>query len=227
MARMRASLRTFALYVPKALVAQLVEHSHGPELGGARREITILFMDLENFTAMSAHREPEEVMSRMSRYFEAVTQVLLAHGATIDKYIGDAVMAFWNAPEETPDHVALACRAALEVIAVGQKETGSWAEPGTLPLRTRIGIHTGSAIVGNVGSSDRMNYTALGAAVNLAARLEPLNRDLKTDILVSAAVAEAVSGRFAFESAGRFHLKGFDDEIEAFALKSENGSAQG
>jgi len=226
-ARMRASLRTFALYVPKALVAQLVEHSDGPELGGTRREITILFMDLENFTAMSAHREPEEVMSRMSRYFEAVTQVLLAHGATIDKYIGDAVMAFWNAPDETADHVALACRAALKVIEAGERETGAWKEPGALPLRTRIGIHTGSAIVGNVGSSDRMNYTALGATVNLAARLEPLNRDLKTDIRVSAAVFQAAGDRFVFESAGRYALKGFDDKIEVFELKKEKGSFPG
>ncbi|MEM7026258.1 MAG: adenylate/guanylate cyclase domain-containing protein, partial [Pseudomonadota bacterium] len=161
MARMRGSLRTFSLYVPKALVKQLVERDTTPELGGRRRDVTVLFTDLENFTAMSTHLEPEEVMKRMSRYFETVTQTLHEHDATIDKYIGDAVMAFWNAPNEVPDHPARACDAALEIIETARAETDSWSQPGLPPLRTRIGIHCGDAIVGNVGSSDRMNYTAL------------------------------------------------------------------
>jgi class 3 adenylate cyclase len=218
MARMRASLRTFALYVPKALVKQLVEQDDAPVIGGDRRDLTVLFMDLENFTGMAAELPPEEVMARMSRYFETVTRILLAHEATIDKYIGDAVMAFWNAPLDTADHSARACAAALAVVEAVRDETASWTSAGTAPVRTRIGIHSGPAIVGNVGSSDRMNYTALGATVNLAARLEQLNRNLGTEILASAAVVERVGDRFTFEHAGSTTLKGFAEPIHVFTL---------
>lgn len=218
MAQMRASLRTFALYVPKALVKQLIEQDEAPVIGGERRDLTVLFMDLENFTSMAAELPPEEVMERMSRYFETVTRILLAHDATIDKYIGDAVMAFWNAPLDTADHPARACAAALAVVEAVRDETASWTTGGMAPVRTRIGIHSGPAIVGNVGSSDRMNYTALGATVNLASRLEQLNRQLGTEILVSADVTERVRGRYVFEHAGSTTLKGFAAPVHIFAL---------
>ncbi len=225
MAQMRASLRTFALYVPKALVKQLIEQDEAPVIGGERRDLTVLFMDLENFTSMAAELPPEEVMERMSRYFETVTRILLAHDATIDKYIGDAVMAFWNAPLDTADHPAKACAAALAVVEAVREETASWTTEGMAPVRTRIGIHSGPAIVGNVGSSDRMNYTALGATVNLASRLEQLNRQLGTEILVSADVAERVRDRFAFEHAGSTTLKGFAEPVHIFALISATAPA--
>lgn len=218
MERMRSALRIFGLYVPKTLVRQMIEREQEPELGGANRDITVMFMDLENFTAMSSRLEPEEVMRRMSRYFEIVTQTLLAHEATIDKYIGDAVMAFWNAPNDVADHPKKACDAALAVIEATRAETDSWYENGGLPLRTRIGIHSGEAIIGNVGSSDRMNYTALGSTVNLAARLESLNRDLGTTILISADLASRVEGRFLLKPAGHTNIKGFDKPVEVFEL---------
>lgn len=218
MERMRHSLSIFSLYAPKALVRQLVASETRPALGGTRRDVTVLFMDLENFTAMSSHLEPEEVMRRMSAYFERVTSVLLAHGATIDKYIGDAVMAFWNAPNDTPDHAARACRAALEILEVAQAQTQGWSTPEGAPVRTRIGLSSGPAIIGNVGSSDRLNYTALGSTVNLAARLENLNRDLGTGILVSEEVVARVDGRFAVKPAGRVSVKGYDEPVAVFEL---------
>ncbi|MEO1020493.1 MAG: adenylate/guanylate cyclase domain-containing protein, partial [Pseudomonadota bacterium] len=123
MDQMRAHLRTFALYVPKALVKQLIQQGETPRLGGSNRDLTILFLDLENFTAMSENLAPEEVMQRMSRFFEVVTQTLLLHDATIDKYIGDAVMAFWNAPNDTEHHTQRACLAALRLIEAARQET--------------------------------------------------------------------------------------------------------
>lgn len=218
MASMRANMRTFAMYVPKALVKRLVRRGEIPQIGGERRDITVLFLDMENFTAMSERLEPEAVMERMSEFFEAVTRVLLAHDATIDKFIGDAVMAFWNAPGDSADHVAAACAAALQIQQQVKPLTDSWSAEGGKPLRTRIGLHTGPAIVGNVGSSDRMNYTALGATVNLAARLESRNRDLGTAILVSGAVANAVETRFALRPAGETELKGFSVPVQCFEL---------
>lgn len=219
MDQMRKSLQTFGQYVPKALVRQMIEREQEPELGGTNRDVTVLFMDLENFTAMSSHLEPEEVMRRMSRYFEIVTQTLLAHEATIDKFIGDAVMAFWNAPNDIADHPRKACEAALAVIEATKAETDSWQEDSGVSIRTRIGIHSGNAIIGNVGSSDRLNYTALGSTVNLASRLEGLNRDLKTSILVSADLAERVQGSFELNPAGETRIKGYDDLVMVFELK--------
>ncbi len=227
MALMRAHLRTFALYVPKALVKQLIMQGDAPQLGGSNRDLTVLFLDLENFTAMSEHHAPEEVMRRISRYFEVVTQTLLRHDATIDKYIGDAVMAFWNAPNETADHVERACLAALRIVEVAQCETETWSVPGSASLRTRIGIHCGDAIVGNVGSTDRMNYTALGSNVNLAARLEVLNRDLGTEILVSASVVSRVGSRFEFRPAGQAVLRGFSEAIDVYELIAERSRSTG
>ncbi|MEO1090644.1 MAG: adenylate/guanylate cyclase domain-containing protein [Pseudomonadota bacterium] len=222
---MRENLRTFALYVPKALVQQLIESGVTPRPGGERRDVTLLFMDLENFTPMSSRLSPEEVMTRMTSYFEGATRTLLDHEATVDKYIGDAVMAFWNAPNPSVDHVARACRAALAVIATVGPETDRWAETGGPPLRTRIGLHCGEAIVGNVGSSDRMNYTALGATVNFAARLEKLNRQLGTTILVSAEVVARAGNGFDFQPAGAHRMEGFDDPIEVFELVGERRPA--
>lgn len=218
MEQMRNSLQIFGRYVPKALVQQLIRRAEKPEPGGQKRYVTVLFMDLENFTAMSSHLEPEEVMHRMSRYFEIVTQTLLAHEATIDKYIGDAVMAFWNAPNDVSDHPRKACEAALAVLEASKAETEAWNEGGGARVRTRIGLHTGNAIIGNVGSSDRLNYTALGDTVNLASRLEGLNRDLGTSILVSEDLADQVRGDFVLKPAGEFDVKGYDEPVAAFEL---------
>ncbi|MBL4725956.1 MAG: hypothetical protein JKY83_04640 [Rhizobiaceae bacterium] len=221
MEQTRVNLKTFSLYVPKALVRQLVASGHSPQLGGELREVTILFMDIENFTAMTAHLSPEETMARMSSYFEKVTKILLAHDATIDKYIGDAVMAFWNAPNDQPDHARTACKAALELIKVANAETDQWDVAKNLKIRSRIGIHCGDAIIGNVGSSDRMNYTALGATVNLASRLEGLNKELGTDILISSNMANKVSDRFELVSVENAALKGFDDPVTVYELRGE------
>jgi adenylate cyclase len=222
--RMRSSLRTFALYVPKTLVQRLIAMNEPPTVGGRRRDLTIFFMDLENFTAMSSTLPPEEVMTRMSRYFEVVTDCLRDHEATIDKYIGDAVMAFWNAPDTVEDHTAKACRAALAIARVAKRETDGWTTDGP-PIRTRIGIHAGEAIVGNVGSSDRLNYTALGSTVNLAARLEALNRELGTTILVSQEVTSRVGDRFVFHHAGKTAPKGFSEPVDFFELIGEAADA--
>jgi adenylate cyclase len=146
-------------------------------LGGTRREITLLFSDIVNFTAITETADPTRVMQYTSRYFAAVSSEIMKHGGTIDKFIGDAVMAMWNAPADNSDHVRHACAAALAFQRANALLNADFEREGWPAYETRIGIHTGEAVVGNIGAEDRMNYTALPATVNLAARLEGLNKN--------------------------------------------------
>jgi adenylate cyclase len=218
MASMRSALSGFSRYLPRTLVRQFIETGADPVPGGSRREITLLFSDVENFTPLAEHLAPEDLMLAMSEYFEVVGQAILDSGGTIDKFIGDAVMAFWNAPYESSDHVEQACLAALRV-ARASEELNARREAAGLPLlRTRVGVHTGTAVVGNLGSADRMDYTALGANVNLASRLEGLNKFYATRILASHAVRDRAKQEFLFRSVDVVVPKGTSDPLAVFEL---------
>lgn len=198
MSNMKAGLASFGAYVPKDLVRAIVSRGEKTGVGGTAREVTLLFSDLQGFTARTEGLAPEELMPALSRYFEVMETEIAATSGTVDKYIGDAIMAMWNAPEDDAAHVANACRAALACrIAEDTLNTDPLLAP-LAPLRTRFGLHKGDVIVGNVGSLSRMQYTALGAVVNLASRIEGLNKAYGTRILVSDSVAADVSGQFLF-----------------------------
>jgi adenylate cyclase len=160
-----------------------------------------------------------------SRYFAALSDEIMRHQGTVDKYIGDAVMALWNAPADDPDHTVNACRAVLACLAANEALNTDFGREGWPPYHTRFGLHVGDAVIGNIGSSDRMNYTALGAAVNLASRLEGLNKNYGTRVLVSAAVRARVGDRFLFRSVDSIRPKGFADAIEVSELRGEFASA--
>jgi adenylate cyclase len=157
-------------------------------------------------------------MLQTSRYFAALTEAFLAEGGTVDKFIGDAIMVFWNAPDPQPDHVARACRAALAAKAAGERLNAAFEAEGLEPFFTRFGIHVGEAVVGNVGSTERMNYTALGNTVNLAARLEGLNKQTGTAILASEDVVMRVREQFAFRALDAVVAKGMSKETRIFEL---------
>jgi adenylate cyclase len=223
---MRTLIQTFSNFVPKRLVQQLVETGNAMTLGGTRREVTILFTDVANFTGITEHRDPAQVMQFTSRYFAALSETIMANKGTVDKFIGDAVMAIWNAPIEDDDHVANACAAVLACIKVNRELNAEFEREGWPAYHTRFGLHVGDVVVGNIGSSDRMNYTVLGAAVNLAARLESLNKQYQTTALVSEAVKQRVEQRFAFRSVDRIKPKGFAAEAEVYELvgvRAESG----
>jgi adenylate cyclase len=147
-----------------------------------------------------------------------MTAAFLAEGGTIDKFIGDAVMVFWNAPNPQADHVARACRAALAAKAAGEVLNAEFEAEGLTAFFTRFGIHVGEAVVGNVGSTERMNYTALGNTVNLAARLEGLNKEVGTAILASEDVYLRVRGQFEFRALDAVVAKGMTRETRIFEL---------
>jgi adenylate cyclase len=209
---------SFAHFVPKELVQGVVDNSISTELGGVRQEITVVFTDVRDFTTIAEAADPDVLMHQTSRYFSVLTDAFLAEGGTIDKFIGDAVMVFWNAPNPQPDHVERACRAALAARSAGEKLSAQFEAEGLKPFFTRFGIHVGEAVVGNLGSTERMNYTALGNTVNLAARLEGLNKQFGTVILVSEDVYLHVRHCFRFRAFEAVVAKGMTRETRIFEL---------
>jgi adenylate cyclase len=209
---------SFAHFVPKELVQRVIDNSISTELGGARLEITVLFTDVRDFTTIAESADPDILMHQTSRYFSVLTEAFLAEGGTIDKFIGDAVMVFWNAPNPQPDHVERACRAALAAKSASENLNSKFEAEGLKPFFTRFGIHVGEAVVGNLGSTERMNYTALGNTVNLGARLEGLNKQFGTVILVSEDVYLRTKNRFQFRAFESVVAKGMTKETRVFEL---------
>jgi adenylate cyclase len=222
-ATLRTVTQTFSRFVPRRLVERLIETGTPLQLGGTRREVTLLFSDVVNFTEITEQADPAQVMQYTSRYFAAMSRELMRHSGTVDKFIGDAIMAIWNAPADDPDHAANACAAALAFQRANDRLNAEFEREGWPAYRTRLGLHTGEAVVGNIGSEDRMNYTALGATVNLAARLEGLNKSYGTSILVSEALRRAAGSRFLFRSVDRISPKGFAEAFEIYELRGEHG----
>ncbi len=218
MTMMKASLRTFGLYVPKALVGQIIQAGGSVALGGARHEVTLMFTDVTDFTTLAEHTPPEELLTRTSGLFEEIDAAIGRHKGIVDKFIGDAVMAIWNVPQPVDGHARLACLAALEANQRLAVFNADLSAKGLPPMITRFGIHTGIAVVGNVGSSDRMNYTAVGSTVNMAARLEGLNKVFGTRILVSRSTAARAGGDFVFRWLDTVIPKGASEPLDVFAL---------
>jgi adenylate cyclase len=221
---MRTVVRTFSSFVPKRLVQQLVASGTPMQLGGARREITVLFTDIADFTAKTEKADPTDVMVFTSRYFAAMSETIMAHQGTVDKFIGDAVMAIWNAPIDDPNHVRNACAAVLACTRRNAALNRQFEKENWPPYHTRFGLHVGDAVVGNIGSADRMNYTALGATINLAARLEGLNKNYGTSILVSEALKERAEPAFVFRSVDRIKPKGFVEAFTIYELRCERST---
>ena len=212
--RMREGLEVFGRYVSKNLVQQIMRSPETAGVGGRRREITVMFTDIEGFSRISETMEPELLTSRLSRYFDALGSAILVNHGTIDKYIGDSIMAFWNAPEPDPDHIVNACRAALQAAAAGRQLSEKWRQLGRPGFRTRFGLHTGPAVVGNVGAREHINYTLVGAVANQASRMEGLNKMYHTEILATGEVARATAGRFVWRQIDRIVAAGTTEEHE-------------
>jgi adenylate cyclase len=209
---------SFAHFVPKEIARRVIDNSISTELGGVRHEITVVFTDVRGFTTIAESTDPDALMRQTSRYFTALTEAFLAEGGTVDKFIGDAVMVFWNAPIPQTDHVERACRAALSGKIASEKLNAQFETEGAPPFFTRFGIHVGETVVGNLGSAERMNYTALGSTVNLASRLEGLNKEYGTTILVSEEVYLRVQHCFRFIAIGSVIAKGMTRETRIYEL---------
>ena len=202
-------------YLPRDIAAQIIRDPDSLQLRGEKRPIFVLFSDLEGFTKLSFAIPPELVASLLNRYLDMLSDVVLAHGGTIDKFVGDAVVAFWGAPISRPDDGRRCVEAAIAMHAAGEAFRAS-APPEAPPIgRTRVGVHWGEAIVGNFGGEGRIQYTALGDSMNTASRLESANKQLGTSILISGPAVRR-SGLTRFRPLGRVMLRGRASDIDVY-----------
>ena len=220
------ALRQFEAYVPRRLVERLMQRTGGGPIPSEERAVTIMFTDIVGFTALAEKLAASEIAGLLNRHFTIVDDCVEAEGGTVDKYIGDAVMAFWGAPDSQPDHADRACRAARTIAAALYRENVKRMMAGRRPLRLRIGIHSGRVLVGNVGAPSRINYTIVGDVVNSAERIEVLCRELLGEekhvgILISAETAGRLRASLPITPLGRHPVQGRREPIEVFALQCD------
>ena len=219
--RAKTAMRAMSKYVPINLVRQLYRNGEEPVLGGQSCELSVLFTDIKDFTALAETMNPDELADVLGRYLKVMAEAIQANHGTIDKYIGDAVMTFWNAPEPVPGHEILACRAALHCVGGLQKlyESPDW---GRAPrFETRFGLHRCVASVGHFGSPDRFNYTAIGDGINLTSRLEGLNKYYGTRLIASETIYAATKDSFEFRLLDKVAVKGRIEGILIYELVGE------
>lgn len=217
-AALRNAIRSFSRYVPKEVVKKLLSQGKEIVLGGEKKEVTIFFSDIEDFTTISESYPVETTMTLLSEYFDLLTTAILRENGTIDKYIGDAIMAIWGAPEPMVNQAELACKTALlcqKAIRILNEER---KEKNLPPFPTRIGINTGIAIAGNIGTSERMNYTLIGDAVNLAERLQSTNKTYHTKIIIGEHTFAKVENLFVVRPLDIIEVKGKKEKTKIFEL---------
>ena len=218
-----SAVKSFAAFVPVGLVRQLLDSDQKLVLGGHSRFLTIFFSDLEAFSTMSEEVPSQELLSRVSDYLGVVTHAVNMEHGTIDKFIGDGVMAFWGAPALLEDHAQRSCFAALR-IREGMKELNAgWEAAGTKPLNVRIGIHSDAVLVGNIGSKERMSYTVMGDGVNIAARLEGINKEYGTRICISHTVFKEAGERLCVRPVDDVTVKGRRSKVPIYELVGAYG----
>ncbi len=223
---MKNSLRAFRLYVPATLVKQLIASGEKVTIGGKSRELTVFFSDIADFTSITENISPKDLMLQLSDYFDVMTKIIETESGTVDKFIGDAVMAFWGAPISNEDHAIMACRAALKCQQLIGEFNKNWEAAGKYPFHTRMGIHTDYMIVGNMGSRQRMNYSVMGDGVNLASRLEMLNKIYSTSIIISKGTHRYVQNQFVTRTIDQITVKGKSQSVVIYELMAENDTPE-
>ncbi|MGB5874092.1 MAG: adenylate/guanylate cyclase domain-containing protein [Bacteroidota bacterium] len=208
----------FSTYLNPSVVEELLAHPEKLVLGGKREELTVLFSDIQGFTSISQDMPPEELVSLLNEYLSVMSEIVFRHRGTLDKYEGDAVMAFWGAPVPQKDHPFRACLSALEMQNAVKEINESWQQQGKPRIRIRVGINTGEMVVGNLGGIGKFDYTVIGDSVNLASRLEGANKEYGTGIMVSHRTYELVKERILGRQLDRIAVKGRSEPVTTFEL---------
>jgi adenylate cyclase len=209
----------FGRYVSPAVVRRLVGNQEELRLGGQRREISVLFSDIRGFTTFAEHLPPEEVGAMLNEYFTAMVDVIFTHGGTVDKFVGDAIMAVFNAPLEQADHAERAVATALAMQDTATVLATRWESLGRPPLKIGIGVQSGPAVVGNFGADRRLEYTALGDTVNVASRLESLSKDLGCAIVVGAGTVALLGELGSLEPLGLITVRGRAEQLDLYGVR--------
>lgn len=219
---MKQGLRSFKKYVPAALVRQLIEAGEDARVGGTKRQLAIFFSDIKNFTGISEIENPNQLMEHVCEYLDELSHIIIENRGTIDKYIGDSIMAFWGAPLPESHSCEQAAIAAIHCVRRLKELNRRWRAEGKPAYMTRIGLHLGEAIVGNLGSAERLSYTAIGDAINVASRLEGLNKLYGTQIIVSRSVFEEIKHRFVLRMLDCVAVKGKTEGHFIYELMTED-----
>ncbi len=213
--------RLFSRYVSKDVYQQLLASPSEAVLGGQRREMTVLFSDMRGFTTLSESGGAEDLVRQLNQYFTRMVEVVFAHRGTVDKFVGDMVMALYGAPLDDPDHADHAVQTALAMVRELKQLNRVWAVEGRTELDIGIGVNTGEMIAGNIGSDAIMSYTVIGDNVNLGARLESLNKDFGTRILISEATRRQLKGTYDIRPLGDVIVKGKTRSVAVFEVRTE------
>jgi len=214
----------FGKYVSPVVIDNLIKNPDKINLGGEKRNITIFFSDIRGFTSISEKLEPEELVYLLNDYLTEMTSIIIKNQGLVDKFMGDAIMAFWGAPLDQPDHAEMACLSSLEMMDKLRELQKKWKKEGIPSFDIGIGINSGDAIVGNMGSSNRFDYTAMGDNVNLASRLEGLNKTYGTNIIISRNTYNIVKDKFKTRKLDTVKVKGKEKPIVIYELLSRKDS---
>ncbi|HEY7678612.1 MAG TPA: adenylate/guanylate cyclase domain-containing protein, partial [Candidatus Methylomirabilis sp.] len=213
----RAKRRLSRFFSP-AVVQDILKHQD--MLLGQRRKITILFSDIRNFTTIAEKLEPEMVVKALRLYFNTMTPIIFRNGGSVDKFVGDAIMAFFNAPTEDPQHADHAVKTGIEMMRAVESLSPHWEAMTGHPLRIGVGINTGEPVIGTMGSDDRLEYSCIGDAVNLAARLETLTKEVKADVVIGESTYRELRGRYAIRPISEVQVKGRERPVQVYALET-------
>ena len=215
----RKVAKLFGRYVSRDVYAQLMSHPERAELGGARRDMTVLFSDIRGFTSVTERGDPEALVGQLNEYFSRMVEIVFRNKGTVDKFVGDMVMALFSAPLDDPGHAENGVRTAIEMVRELGELNRAWAARGMTQLDIGIGVNSGEMIAGNIGSSSIMSYTVIGDNVNLGARLESLNKEYKCRIIISDATRTRLTGQYDLRPLGGVVVKGKSKAVEIFEVK--------
>ena len=208
----------FSQYMHPALIAQMLNNPEGIQLGGEEKELTALFADIRGFTTLSENLTPAQLVELLNEYLTEMTEVIFKNWGTLDKYIGDAIMAFWGAPYPQADHAVRACRTGLDMLSALKRLQAGWESRGVPRIDIGVGINTGTMLVGNMGSKRRKNYTIMGDSVNLASRLEGINRQFGTNLIISESTFLQVQDQVIARELDLIRVKGKTQPVKVYEL---------
>jgi adenylate cyclase len=215
----RTMKRLFGRYVSRDVYAQLVAHPELAELGGSRRDMTVLFSDIRGFTTVTESRNPEELVAQLNEYFSRMVEIVFRHNGTVDKFVGDMVMALFGAPLDDGDHAEHAVQTAIDMVAALRELNRAWSARGLSALDIGIGINSGDMVAGNIGSAAIMSYTVIGDNVNLGSRLESLNKQYGTRIIISDATRSRLTNSYELRPLGEVTVKGKTKPVAIYEVR--------